>query len=340
MKRKSLTNTSASRLWQVILLLAIAVILPTVCLLWFMTQAVKNERLAVRQKLVDVYTKRAESDLPKYSDNYWGSVKDTLTDYVGRYEERIWLFPEEYITNHQEFAAFVVYDKQGNILYPIASTGRDEVVFSDTLQSAWILEYTEKRFGQAIKQYDNIAKISYIPHVVYECKMGIVRCLSKQEEISDAIDACYELAYPGKHIINEDTPAQIGRARLMLANLYSKANHENLFTELQRQFLNSKLPNDPDFTPLLQIPTETRVFILSKLIDMAKANSLEGKLETEIKNNRSILKSPDTNVAGNIFGQIGSTFGHNYNFSIFNHNITHTKHFSDDFAAGQRTMLI
>ena len=38
-----------------VLLLAIAVILPTVCLLWFMSQAVKNERLAVKQKLTDIY---------------------------------------------------------------------------------------------------------------------------------------------------------------------------------------------------------------------------------------------------------------------------------------------
>ena len=46
--------SSKDQLRPVILLLAIAVILPTVCLLWFMTQAVKNERLAVRQKIIDI----------------------------------------------------------------------------------------------------------------------------------------------------------------------------------------------------------------------------------------------------------------------------------------------
>jgi hypothetical protein len=43
---KQRANTDQLR-W-VAVLLATAVILPTVCLLWFMTQAVKNERVAVR----------------------------------------------------------------------------------------------------------------------------------------------------------------------------------------------------------------------------------------------------------------------------------------------------
>ena len=40
--------------WLMLLLL-LAVLVPSVCLLWFMNQAVQNERLAVRQKLVDAY---------------------------------------------------------------------------------------------------------------------------------------------------------------------------------------------------------------------------------------------------------------------------------------------
>ena len=37
------------------LVLVLVVLAPSVCLLWFMNQAVQNERLAVRQKLVDAY---------------------------------------------------------------------------------------------------------------------------------------------------------------------------------------------------------------------------------------------------------------------------------------------
>ena len=43
-----------SGLWLMLLLL-LAALVPSVCLLWFMNQAVRNERLAVRQKLSDAY---------------------------------------------------------------------------------------------------------------------------------------------------------------------------------------------------------------------------------------------------------------------------------------------
>ncbi|MFH1884411.1 MAG: hypothetical protein ABIL62_17085 [Planctomycetota bacterium] len=49
MKNKGTINAGYNQFRWVVLLLAIAVILPTVCLLWFMSRAVKNERLAVRQ---------------------------------------------------------------------------------------------------------------------------------------------------------------------------------------------------------------------------------------------------------------------------------------------------
>ena len=193
------------------MLLTIAVILPTVCLLWFMTQAVKNERLAVRQKLVDMYTKRVEKLFLEHSENNWNPVEDKLTGYVARYEKKLWLFPENYISRDQQFSAFVVYDDE-RVLYPIISSAKQMMVPSEHIQQGWNLEYVEEDYEQAIKQYDDIGKISSIPHVVYECKMGMTRCLSKQDKFKQAIGICRELAYPGKHIINEYTPAQIGRS--------------------------------------------------------------------------------------------------------------------------------
>lgn len=44
-----------TRSWPVLLLLLVVVLVPTLGVLWFMSQAMGNERLAVRQKLSDVY---------------------------------------------------------------------------------------------------------------------------------------------------------------------------------------------------------------------------------------------------------------------------------------------
>ena len=60
----------SGQLWWVILLLAIAVILPTVCLLWFMTQAVDNVRMAARQILINEYSERL-SGLADTVNNVW-----------------------------------------------------------------------------------------------------------------------------------------------------------------------------------------------------------------------------------------------------------------------------
>jgi hypothetical protein len=44
-----------ARLWPVLLLLLAVVLVPTACLLWLMTVAIRNERLAVRQRLGEAY---------------------------------------------------------------------------------------------------------------------------------------------------------------------------------------------------------------------------------------------------------------------------------------------
>ena len=98
-------------------MLAIAVILPTGCLLWFMTQAVKNERLAIRQKLIDSYTNRAQE---------------------------IFLKNLQAPTNDQNgFSASVIYDQNDKIIYP-AQSNQKIISHSDAVQRAWKLEYADK----------------------------------------------------------------------------------------------------------------------------------------------------------------------------------------------------
>ncbi|MHC4389188.1 MAG: hypothetical protein ACYSX1_11335, partial [Planctomycetota bacterium] len=46
------------QLRPVLILLAVAVILPTVCLLWFMNRAVENVRMASRQMLINTCNSR------------------------------------------------------------------------------------------------------------------------------------------------------------------------------------------------------------------------------------------------------------------------------------------
>jgi signal transduction histidine kinase len=75
--RNASVSLSRSNGWWLTLLLLLVVLVPSVCLLWFMNQAVQNERLAVRQKLVDAY--RGHLSLARERlENFWRQTAEEL----------------------------------------------------------------------------------------------------------------------------------------------------------------------------------------------------------------------------------------------------------------------
>jgi signal transduction histidine kinase len=110
------TSTSSEHIGWVVLLLAAAVILPTVCLLWFMTTAIRNERLAMRQKLVEIYTKRTNHFFIEIPNLYFSGLVEHLGSHpVTETQNFFRLFaagPES------RFQGMLIYDDQGNLLYP------------------------------------------------------------------------------------------------------------------------------------------------------------------------------------------------------------------------------
>jgi hypothetical protein len=75
--RKASVSLSRSNGWWLTLLLLLVVLVPSVCLFWFMNQAVHNERLAVRQKLVEAY--RGHLSLARERlDTFWRQAAGEL----------------------------------------------------------------------------------------------------------------------------------------------------------------------------------------------------------------------------------------------------------------------
>jgi signal transduction histidine kinase len=75
--QKLSVSLSRSNGWWLTLLLLLVVLVPSACLLWFMNQAVQNERLAVRQKLVDAY--RGHLSLASERlENFWRQTAGEL----------------------------------------------------------------------------------------------------------------------------------------------------------------------------------------------------------------------------------------------------------------------
>jgi two-component system, OmpR family, phosphate regulon sensor histidine kinase PhoR len=77
MTRTTPNSGRASDIWAIGLLLLAAVVIPTTCVLWFMAEAIRNERLAVRQRIVDAYSvclNEAEEAL----DAFWQERRSIL----------------------------------------------------------------------------------------------------------------------------------------------------------------------------------------------------------------------------------------------------------------------
>jgi len=100
--------------WRLMLLLAVAVAVPTVCVLWFMNQAMRNTRLAVRQKLIEAY----EPDLREAAADVaarWQARADALSSTASDAPA-----PERFaaLAAAGVCDGAVIYDAAGEVAYP------------------------------------------------------------------------------------------------------------------------------------------------------------------------------------------------------------------------------
>jgi signal transduction histidine kinase len=99
--------------WLMMLLL-LAALLPSVCLLWFMNQAVHNERLVVRQRLAEAY--RVNLSLAQQQvETYWRKTADAL-DADSDHLSPPGLFAKEVRAGLAD--AVICLDSAGNVTYP------------------------------------------------------------------------------------------------------------------------------------------------------------------------------------------------------------------------------
>ena len=99
--------------WLMLLLL-LAVLVPSVCLLWFMNQAVRNERLAVREKLVVAYRVNL-AVMQGQLEAHWRQAGDALD------AEAVHLAPPALFAKQVRAGladAVICLDSTGNVVYP------------------------------------------------------------------------------------------------------------------------------------------------------------------------------------------------------------------------------
>ncbi len=100
---------------RLVLLLAVAVAVPSACVLWFMNQAVNNERLAVRQKLTEAYEPRLTDAAAAVAD-FWRRKAEALRSTASEAAA-----PERFaaLVTSGVCASAGVYDEDGSTAYPV-----------------------------------------------------------------------------------------------------------------------------------------------------------------------------------------------------------------------------
>ena len=109
----SLGSGRPSGLWLTLLLL-LAALVPSVCLLWFMNQAVHNERLAARQKLADAY--RINLSLIQSELEAQWNAKATNLDIEAAAPSATALFGQQVTRGLAD--AVICFDPVGQVRYP------------------------------------------------------------------------------------------------------------------------------------------------------------------------------------------------------------------------------
>ena len=231
----------------VVLLLAVAVILPTVCLLWFMMQAVKNERIAVRLKLVDAY----ELELIRIAQECDSQYKSLIERFVreinlneketGKPPLRL---PTDFLPafsgeSDQVNQSLIVYDANGQVEFPQFEKPAAELeAYSNELSDIWSVEFVAKDYKKAAALYGELGEKT--ENNIIKCKALVAkaRCLTKEEQYYQAIETCKYLfdAFPAGHADNAFFPPSdvIINNYLMLIELYIKTaqNYDDLTAKL------------------------------------------------------------------------------------------------------------
>jgi len=160
--RTTLARAGRDRdVWPVALVW-LAVLVPTVCLLWFMSAAMRNERLAVREKLVEVYRAQLAASQTRLQQ-YWKKTAADLESLVAT-TPAPQAFAECVLSGMVD--SIVIFDRHGQIGYPNAPSPvqSDRGEQERHWQEAERLEYL-RHDAEAAKQYDALARVATNAHL-------------------------------------------------------------------------------------------------------------------------------------------------------------------------------
>ncbi len=201
-------------------LLAVAVVLPTVSLLWFMSRVIANEHLVVRQKLTALYQDKL-SDASAETESLF-AARIAILDKIHPSDNPYSFFRHLVLENN--FQGMVLWAADGTVVYPrAADVMGNDVASASPLADARLEEFARKQYAEAAQLYDRLAADAN-PQVAIAALTGKSRCLSKLNRFNEAIAECQKAAFAvSAGNANPTLLPAVENARLLLLSLLNQS---------------------------------------------------------------------------------------------------------------------
>jgi signal transduction histidine kinase len=250
------------------LLLLLVVLVPSVCLLWFMYRAVQNERLAVRQKVADVYRGQI-SKAAEALDGMWRFLAQAFND--GYSYEASPVFFSKMVTDLASYPfsldSVVCFDLAGKAQYPSAATPPRADPFAHAWEDAQSLEAGDP--AAAAAAFGHLGDTTTNLTLAAQAYRGKARCLMEALQTNAALEVLTNvLAQPRFQAATDDQGRLIApNAKLMTLELLSgpdPARAKRLFVQMQAQLT--------DYV-FCEMPSAQRRFLMHRLEQLFPAEA-------------------------------------------------------------------
>jgi len=229
-------------IWPVLVVLLAAVLVPTACVLWFMNAAMQNERLAVRQKLTDVYRQKVQTDQNEITA-FWSTRCTRTRSADARPADgpllRSWaLLLFKHLVEIGRADSVVALDSSGRAVYPQPPSAAEVAPApnSPAWQEARRLEFEQADYDQAALAYARAAKDEGIQDSARaQAMLAEGRCLARAGKTQEALDVLL---------------GGLSESHLQMAR---DAFGRNIWLDAQLYALQSMDRNDERFEPLARL---------------------------------------------------------------------------------------
>jgi len=248
-----------------------------------MTRAVENAGFAIRQKLIDLYTKRAEHFFVELQESYPPDIYTRLLSVQAQgppYGADPYVLFKVTAVEPGRFKSLLIYDAGGKIEYPVM--GYEEPAQSAELLAVFQHE-ADGAYDEALRRYDAIARETSDAVVRHGALSAKARCLVRLGRAPEAVEVVYALSYPeAPAAVDPALVPMILRGRVFLTELYAQTGDENLYYHLRRILADSHYNSENEDPFLPPAGAEGMIWQLDALIAIARRDGLADKLKDEI----------------------------------------------------------